>query len=306
IVAGQDTVHLCTVDGASLIPCGTVPVGTDEHIVHISVGDMNGNGIDELYVSSYEGHYANSFVLEYSQNEYRRVAGPMKVFFRVYLPADDNATLLGQEASLSNPFSGSISRYEWRDGTLQAREEFLIPGGTGIYGFSEGYPDEDDAKAYFVFSKGFFGSDYRFNMLSGTGKILWQDTMSLGGSPNYFTQRLLGDELQQQQFVPMRIITEEFGSKGILGIIVGKNSKTGKGILKKLTSYNQSEVMCLVWNGTDLTVNWTSGAMPGYTSDYLLTDLDRNKDRELYILTVASKGVFGASQNRITMFREVR
>ena len=302
LAAGQDEIRILKAGGKTLTPCGTVSAASDEHIVQIAAGDMNRNGIDEIYVSSYEGHYANSFVVEYSRNEYRRIAAGQKLFFRVYTPSDDNATLLGQEASLANPFSGTLFRFEWRDGTLQSREEFLMPGGAGIYSFADGYPDEQEGKTYFVFSKGFFGSDYRFAMLSATGKTLWSDTMKLGGSPNYFTQSMYGDEIQQQTFVPLRIIADEFGPRSRLGIIVGRNSKKGGGMFNKLLSYNQSEVLCLVWNGTDLVTNWNSGTMPGYTADYLLADLDRDGIRELYILTVASQGIFGKSANRITVF----
>jgi len=305
LVAGQDEIHIFKVDGKTLTPCGTLSAGTDEHIVQVDVADMNHNGIDEIYVSSYEGHYANSFVLEYTQGEYRRLATGQKLFFRVYTPADDNATLLGQEASLANPFAGTLFHFEWRDGKPLSRDEFLMPGGAGIYSFAEGYLDEQGDKVYFVFSKGFLGFDYRFSMLSGTGKTLWRDTMNLGGTPNYFIQSLYSDEIQQQQFVPLRIIADEFGSRGRLGVIVGRNSKAGSGIIKKLMSYNQSEVLCLVWNGADFVVNWTTGVMQGYTADYYLTDFDQDGKRELSVLTVASTGMFGKATNRITVYRAV-
>ena len=38
--------------------------GVSEYIVDISAADLNGNGIEELYVNCYEGRFANSFVLE--------------------------------------------------------------------------------------------------------------------------------------------------------------------------------------------------------------------------------------------------
>ncbi len=307
ILAGQDELRIYQVRDKTLVECGSIPLTVDEHIVHVDAADMNGNKIDELYVSSYESRQANSFVAEFSQGDYKRISGkPLKYFFRVYRPADDEALLIGQEAGISNPFSGTLFQFAWKDGSLVSREEFLMPGSHGIYSFTEADVDGDESRDYLVFDKGLFTTNHRLTFFSTTGKITWRDTQNLGGSPNFFNKIVVSD-MHEQEFVPLRIICDYFSDTDALPtVIVAKNSRGKERLIDKLLNYTQGEVQCLAWNGADLATIWTSSQVHDYVADYIVDDIDNDSVKELCIVSVSGEEMFGKATNRITVYRAAK
>jgi len=307
ILAGQDELRIYQVKDKALIECAAIKITMDEHIVHVDAADMNGNKTDELYVSSYEGHYANSFVVEFSQGDYKRISDkPLKYFFRVYRPVDTDALLIGQEAGISSPFSGTLFQFEWKDGSLISREEFLMPGSHGIYSFTEADVDGDESRDYLVFDKGLFTTNHQFTIFSTTGRITWRDTKKLGGSPNFFNKFVVS-EMPEQEFTPPRIICDYFRDTDALPtVIVAKNSRGEERFIDKLMNYTQGEVQCLAWNGTDLATIWTSSQVHDYITDYIVADIDNDGQKELCMVSVSGEGVFGKATNRITVYRTVQ
>ncbi len=305
LIAGKDKISVFTINGTTVDLYQEIKAELDENIVYIDTADINANGIDEIYVSSYEGHYANSFAVEYTDNTtYTRTADAQRWFFRVYQDSHKDKILLGQQADGTNPFRGTIYRFEWKKGALVSREEFILPGSSGIYSFTEADIDEDGSREYLSFNKGLFSSKYQLSLFSYTGRIKWKDLEKLGGSPNSFTKLLHGDDVEQEEPLPLRVICDDFDSDKRLDVVTARNSKKGKGILSKLIDYNQGEVLVLHWDGADLVPNWTSGQLQDYVTDYLLADFDNDAQKELVILSVAAEGLFGKAKNTLTFFKQ--
>lgn len=303
LIAGEERIFIYHVTDTTLTFCGEIKAQMDENIIHINTADINGNGIDEVYVSSYEGHYANSFVVENIKDSYQRIAESQRRFFRTYEPPGNGRQIIGQQAESTNPFLGIIDRLDWKNGKLITREEFIRPISSGIYSFLEGDIDADGNKEHIAFSRGLFSSKYRLTILSYTGRVKWRDLLKLGGSPNSFTKKLYGDDIEQQEHLPLRILCGDLNKDGRLELIVAKNSKKEKGFMEKLIDYNHGEVLCLHWDGSDLIANWTSGLFKDYVTDYVLENFDHDDRKELYILSVSEEGLFGKAKNRITVFK---
>ena len=191
IASGPDSIDIFQVSGGSLAKIAQIPVGVDEHVVHVDAGDFNGNGIDELYVSCYETQQARSFIVEFQQNQFTRIEQKQRWFYRVYSLSDASVKLIGQEAGTTSPFSGDIYTMEWKEGKLISREQFILPGSRGIYGFGEGDIDADGVTDFLIFDKGFFNTEPDLIMVSSTSKTVWRDTKKLGGTPNFFKKYLL-------------------------------------------------------------------------------------------------------------------
>ena len=69
LVAGITEIFVFQINGNTLTQIGKIKTKVTTNIIRIDTGDMNGNGIDEIYVSSYEGHFPNSLVIEYQKEE---------------------------------------------------------------------------------------------------------------------------------------------------------------------------------------------------------------------------------------------
>ena len=303
IASGPDSIDIFQLSGGSLAKIAQIPVGVDEHVVHIDAGDFNGNGIDELYVSCYEAQNARSFIVEFQQNQYKRIAEKQHWFYRAYRLSDASVKLIGQEAGTVSPFSGDIYTMEWKEGKLVSREQFILPGSRGIYGFGEGDIDADGVTDFLVFDRGFFNTQPDLAMVSTTSKTVWRDTKKLGGTPNFFSKYTTANEMGQNEYVPLRIICAELTPDGRWAVIVGKNYRKGGGVISKMMDFNEGQVQCLLWDGSDLAPNWTSASVSDTVRDYIFDDIDKDGVRELIILSSQSQGLMGTCANTVTAYK---
>lgn len=279
--------------------------GIGEHFVHIDTGDTNKNGRSEIFVSSFENSNPNSFVLEAKEGSYSRIAKSLPWFFRIYQPPGKRLMILGQNAGDTHPFGNTIYTFSWKNNALEARNEFLIPESLQLYSFVQADIDGDGRLEYIAFNKGILSYQYQLTIFSSLGKMLWRDQhLKLGGEVNYFTKRVYGNDIEQKEFLPMRILCDDYNQDGRLDLIIGRNSKKGNLLTERLTQYNQGEVCCLNWDGYDLSQNWTSGMMDGYVADYGVFDLDSDGRKEIFILSVTESGILSREKTRLTVFRQ--
>ena len=303
IAAGPDFIGVYQLSNGALVKIAEIPVGIDEHVVHVDAGDFNGNGIDELYVSCYETQNARSFIVEFQNNQYVRLAERQRWFYRAYNLSDGSVKLIGQEAGTVSPFSGDIYLMQWKEGKLISREQFILPGSRDIYGFGEGDIDADGVTDFLVFDRGFFNTQPDLAMVSTTSKTVWRDTKKLGGTPNFFSKYTTANEMGQNEYVPLRIICAELTPDGRWAVIAGKNYRSGGGIASKLFDFNQGQVQCLLWDGSDLAPNWTSASVSDTVRDYIFDDIDKDGVRELIILSSQSQGLMGTCANTVTAYK---
>lgn len=303
VLATADTIYLYGLRGTILEKKYAIKTGVSEYIVDISAADLNGNGVNELYVSCYDGSFANSFVLEKSASGFSRLADNQRWFFRVYQHPRDGQILLGQRADNGNPFLGEIRRFVWQDGTLSPREKISPPEGLGIYAFNEGDLSGDGRTAYVGFYKTLFSQSHQLAVYNTTGSISWRDPLGMGGSPRTFVRHIDSKNSDIIEAIPMRIICEDIDRDGTMDILVAKNTREAGRLPGSFEDFYEGTLQCLHWDGLDMVPNWTSPIVNKYITDYALADMDNDGSRELYILSVAFEGIFGRATNTLTGFR---
>jgi TolB-like protein len=304
LVADPSVVRVYKVTHSALELRASIPTKTGETIVYVEMFDLNGNGRGEIYVSSHGDRGANSFVVEYSDGEYRRVAESLPWFFHSYTLPGGSAALLGHTPGTESAFAGVVHRFAWKNGELIEREEVPLPGGVALFGSAWGDITGDGRLESVSFSKGFLSARYHLKVFSQTGRLKWNDPHDLGGSANSIVRFKVGTSLEQTEYIPLRVYCEDLNRDSRTDIIVARNSKKGRGFLRRLATYNQGEMVCLHWDGSDLVTNWSSGTMEGYISDYLLTDIDGDGIKDLVVLSVSHQGFFGKAANSVRIFKQ--
>jgi|GEM_PF-503191 len=303
LVAGGDEIHILRFDGKTLAPLEEIKAEAGVHIVHIDTANINGKASDQIYVTSFDGRSANSYVLEFKNNEYGSIQNRQPWFFRAITLPDGKTVLLGQDARFNNPFGGDIYSLAWDNGALRQGEKYKLPGGLNVYGFTSSDMFGGDMR-YLAFTSTLFSSEYSLKVINVSGKDIWRDTqLALGGTANFFKKLMFGDQTESREPVPLRIICTSVASAGKPCVIVGRNMKKGQTILKQLMNYDQGEVLCLVWSGAGFDVNWRSGYCKNYVADYIFEDIDNDGAKELCILSSTGGGIADRTINKITIYR---
>ena len=304
LVAGGDEIHILRFNGKTLAPLEVIKAATGARIVHIDTANLNGKAPDEIYVTSFDGRSANSYVLEFKNNEYVSIQNGQPWFFRAVALPDDKTVLLGQDARLNNPFGGDIYSLAWDNGTLRPGEKYKLPDGLNVYGFTGADMLGGDMK-YLAFTGSLFSPEYSLRIKNAAGKDIWRDTQqALGGTPNFFKKYIFANQTEVREPVPLRIICPPMQSEGKPYVIVGRNVKKGQKLLQQLMNYNQGELLCLVWSGAGFDVNWRSGYFRNHVADYILEDLDNDGSKELCILSSTGGEIADRAVNKITIYRQ--
>ena len=303
VLATADTIYCYSLRGTILEKKYEIKTGVSEYIVDISAGDLNGNGVEELYVSCYEGRFANSFVLEKNTTGFSRLAENLQWFFRVYEHPRNGRILLGQKADSGNPFQGEIRQFVWQDATLIPREKISLPEGLGIYAFTQADLSGDGRTPYLGFYKTLFSQSHQLAIYNADDRISWRDPLDLGGSPRTFIRHIDRENIDSTEAIPLRIICEDIDRDGSMDILIAKNTRKAGRVLGSFGDFHEGTLLCLKWDGLDMVPNWTSPILNTYITDYTLADMDNDGSRELYILSVAFEGLFGRATNTLTGFR---
>jgi TolB-like protein len=306
LLAGAHRVLIFKWAEGALKLSGEIKTDIGEYIVHIDTADTNKNGRNEIFVSSFEKSAPNSFVLEAADTgTYSRITKSQPWFFRIYQPPGKRLMIMGQNAGETSPFGNVIYTFSWNKNALEARNEFLIPESLQLYSFTQADIDGDGGLEYIAFNKGILSYQYQLTIFSSLGRMRWRDQhLKLGGEVNYFNKRIYANDIEQKEFLPMRILCNDYNQDGTLDLIVGRNLKKGNVLSTKVGNYNQGEICCLNWDGYDLVQNWSSGLLDGYVTDYGVFDFDGDGQQEIFVLSVSEAGILSRVKNRLTAFKQ--
>jgi len=111
--------------------------------------------------------------------------------------------------------------------------------------------------------------------------MVWLSETDYGGSPKYFGRRWRGNKganqgsassdnenLEDLQYVPIKLIAMDVNKDGKTDIISAKNELSTFRVLSNLRGFNGGNVVCLGWDGTKMNELWESDKLVGYVSDY--------------------------------------
>ena len=297
IVAASSTITIYSLSGTAFTKKQTVTTAPHEQIIDVSAGDLTSNGFEELYVTCQSSRATTSFVLEMSDSGLSRLTPAMPWLFRVYDDPFGELVLLGQKASGIFPSPGEIYRLHWQEGELRKGHSITPPEGLNIFAFTGADFAGDGRPAWLGFAPAGSARTHQLSLYCPAGRLLWRDPRAPGFSPRSFQG--YGGATGRTESIPLRIIRCDLDLDGIPEILVAKNSGDPGG-------RHTGRVMCMHWDGADMSAAWTSPEFEARISDYTLADLDHDGTVELYVLSVASAGLFGRVTSTITGFRAGR
>ena len=267
----------------------TVPLAS-EGIKHLNIdsADINGNGRPEIFVTAMLNGKAFSYVIEFQDGAFRRIAD-VPGFLRLMTYPGKGMLLLGQDYDPKTFYSGQPKLYSWQDGKYVPGAEFLLPKGVVLYGFTFASLGEDqpllvtfdDDDYLLVYSKDAViwksGEKYAaavatvYKPATGIGAVLSKDAIQ-------------GDKSLRVR-IPGRVVAVDINGDGRDEIIVPKNiGDTFLGI----AGIKGAEVDSLSWTGARLEQRWNIKDIPGAVLDFQLLRSDKGGTQILTL--VRTKG----------------
>ena len=282
----------------------------------VDVADVNGNGVPEIFVTSYIEDRVDSFVLEYRDGKYEKIASGLPWFLRV-INTTGTPVLLGQPMHPGNPFINPIHEIVWNDGKYLEGGRMKIPQGLSVYGLTidtieEGRPERIICLDSYDYLRVYEKTEElieRLERFGGAPELLYKSDDQFGGSNNSFEfnaakrANVSADQERQWVYVNPRIITYDTNRDGKKEIILLKNlSATGR-LLSRIKLFTSGEVYNIEWDGLGFVENWKTRKINGYIADYQVKDIDNDGRDEIVLALVLSVGPTIKSNSVVVSYR---
>ncbi|MDF1556216.1 MAG: FG-GAP-like repeat-containing protein [Deferrisomatales bacterium] len=251
-----------------------------EDVIHLDVGDVNGNGLAEIFVTSVRDG-PRSFVLEWSEGELRPTETDLRYFLRIFQGADGTPRLIGQEASGDSwPFAGRSYPLAHREGRYVAGE--ALPGSFPLYYTLTVDLDGDGPEETVILD-----GEGRLVAVNVAGGQLWRGGAGYGGScVNYEYLPVGKEDVTQYLEIPVRMLAAAGGVGKGREVVVARNRGTGLGnFLRKKKLYGAGELVGLEWDGTALRRTWSYPDLNGCVVDMQFADVTGDGQRDLVAVT---------------------
>jgi TolB-like protein len=297
----------------------------------VDIADINGNGIPEIFVTNYVYDHLESFVLEYRDGKYERIASDLRWFLRV-INTGENPVLMGQELSLDTSgqatgsfitdsrmaFQNPIHEVVWSNGKYREGQRMKIPQGLPVYGLTldtvePGKPERVICLDDFDYLRVYEKTEkllIKLNVFGGAPEFLYKSDDHYGGSNTYFEIPKAGSGSSfytAQDLIPyyvnLRIIAYDTNKDGKKELILVKNISATGDVMSRMKLFTSSEVYNLEWDGIGFLENWKTRKINGYVADYQVKDIDNDGQDEIVMALVLSVGATIKSNSVVVSYK---
>ncbi|SLM29318.1 conserved exported hypothetical protein [Desulfamplus magnetovallimortis] len=262
----------------------------------VDTADLNNNGVEEIYVTAIETKTLKpqSFILEWKDGGFRSIQKNLQWLFRKYgTNSNDRNILAGQK--MNNTFSGlapGVFKFSMGASGELNGTKLNLPEDINLYSFCYG----DATNSGSSDSVAAISLKGNLSVYSPNGELLWEGSDEYGGSKlaiNYKGNLYTRDDGFQLTpfYLQQRIMVTDFNDDGSNVVIVVRNSDSTSGLLAKTPIYKKGHIVSLKWNAMGFAPEKSTQTIPGYISDFTVTDLDGDGRTELVFSAVKTEGI---------------
>jgi hypothetical protein len=255
---------------------------------NLDAADINGNGRPEIFVTAMLNGKVVSYVLEFQEGVYKRIAD-VPGFLRV-VSTRAGVSLIGQAYDPVSFFAGQPKQYVWSDGSYVPGAEFPLPRGVGLYGFA--FADFGEAKPFLLA----FDDQEQLRVFSG-GALIWKSEDAYPAARIIVTKPVTGidavlspaaaeTDKSLKVKIPGRVPVIDQNGDGKDELFLPKNSG---GTL--FSGYRKADFVGLGWTGVRLDQRWELKDLPGAVYDCQVLQ-QPGADARLLALVMTPGGLF--------------
>jgi len=281
----------------------------DTEIIGVDAADINGNGFDEIFVTSARKSMArmNSFVVEWNGTRFRKVLGDQNWYYRVIDTPARGKILVGQKRRGKDLFWKGVHELGWNQKRYHPVELLDLPKGQKILGFNFG--DILNTGQQVIVS---YTEDDYLRIRDSKGQDIWASSERFGGTDTFLeyleTQESNMDpDTRVRLYIPQRIHVADIDKDGKHEVITVKNKDVFPRFIAKLRVYKSGHIECLTWDDFGLRQKWKTRETAGYISDFAIADLDNDGQKELVFSMVSKKNsILGKEKSYIVSMKLIQ
>ena len=290
-----------------------IPAGKKDRFIWVSVGDINQNGRDEIFVTNQKKLSGtqikhSSFVLEWDGSQFATLARDVEYYLRAVGIPGEPVRLLGQKSADDGTFLPKIYNLVWKNSNLIAEGRLSTPESADVFNAAMGDIIGQGQTETIMITK----NGYLF-LMDINGHSIWKSYDHFGGTENYLELPLAAKDIVQPmddiendgyRFAPTQIddpnvkrrqlsspiLLRDLNRDGKLEIVVAHNLPT-LAQLGGSRHYSKGEILSLSWGGNGMVENWKTDEIEGVITSLQIGDINGDGMEELIVSTIQSGGI---------------
>ncbi|MDW7711936.1 MAG: VCBS repeat-containing protein [Deferrisomatales bacterium] len=273
------------VDGA-LVRAWESPVPRGFQPRVLSAGDVDGNGLPELFVAGMSGTQPVTQALEWFGSALAPKGSRLHAFLRVVHHPERGPILLGRTPGLGKDLFGpTVGHFVWTGSTYREEGTFVAPPAAGPVNLdlvSAGDPGG-------VFSVITSRRDTLW-IYDAEGNRVFQGADSVKGSRIFLRgEERVGGRQDEDIFRVQGRTLSWVGNDGRPVLLTARNQSSVGRILQRIASFSHGQLLALRWDGLTLTTVAEGPKIPGFIPDLDLGP-QRPEGRTAYVALVQTEG----------------
>ncbi len=283
----HNTVYIYKWTGGRFAQFKAIKGSWSPEYIYVSVADLDGNGVAEIYVSSLSAANVSSLVLEWDGSRFKRISHSQYWLFRVIdLPAKGKV-LIGQKRVTDGIYTGDVCLLKRTNDGYESTGQLKLPRYANVFNF---VVTDLDAKGK---QDTILLDEYdRLRVYNDKEERIWRSDEYFGGTLAFMLDKSRGvyvDEGAQGKrvFIPSPIYFTDINDDGSKELVICQNKSMTNRITESMRWYTSGKVHFMTWDGVGLSTQWTSQKLPGAVVGYEICDVDNDGLPELVVASMS-------------------
>jgi hypothetical protein len=275
------------------------------YFLGVDVGDINGNGRDEIFVTNQQDQNLKSFVLETEPGRkgLRTLWKDVNLYFRILRPFGAKPQLISQKPGFRDPFHGPIRTIEYHDGGYHEAEKLRLPSKYGmdiiLYGLTQTDLNQDGTNETIILD-----SEYILKVYSANGNLIVKSNDYYGHDPRTIDVGV-GDTsgfIQQGEPVHYRGRLQFIEKQGEKFLVVPRNHRLGGSFLARTIIVQNSSLVFLSSSDEVFEKAFETKKQKGFLSAYQIMATPGSQSRKVLVVNVEEGGFTGKTHSTLLIY----
>jgi len=305
VMADLQKVYAYHLNNNRLTEFAAVEMPARSKVHAISLGDIDGNGRAEIYVSAADDYNPHSWAYEWGDNRLDLILNDIPWYIRTLDIPGEGRVLIGQRGGQDSLLLAGIFKLMKSGDKVMPEERIVMPDYINLFEFTLADIDGDGRREIVAISR----AD-RLYVVRPDGSVLWVSEEFYGGTSRYIGEDydlvgrkgldidstpsydVIGKENTGKRiYIPSRIISMDVNGDGKDDVVVNKNLSYASRHIENYKSFKTSEIYALGWNGIALAEVWQTRKIDGYIPDFQFLPAPGTENRaKLLVGLVLSTG----------------